>query len=64
MAINGILHYNSKIMVTKNSKLWQKPEIENLGRLIDMTQASEPGDTKDLGAIDGERFAGQDIGSG
>lgn len=63
MAINDILQYNQKIMNTKNTKLWQKPEIENLGKLIDMTKASEPGDTKDLGAIDGERFSGQDIGS-
>ena len=57
------MQYNSEIMATKNTNLWQKPEIENLGKLVDMTKASEPGDTKDLGAFDGERFAGQDIGS-
>lgn len=51
-------------MAKKSTKLWQKPEIENLGKLVDMTKASEPGDTKDLGAFDGERFAGQNIGSG
>jgi hypothetical protein len=44
-------------------KIWQKPEISNLGKLVDMTKANEQGDTKDLGAFDGERFAGQDIGS-
>mgnify|MGYP001198017093 CR=1 FL=1 len=50
-------------MDNKKTKVWQKPEISNLGKLVDMTKASEPGDTKDLGAFDGERFAGQDIGS-
>ena len=63
MAINKILQQNYQIMTKENTKLWQKPEIENLGKLVDMTKASEPGDTKDLGAFDGERFAGQDIGS-
>tara|TARA_B100000963_G_C22628101_1_gene673419 strand:+ start:545 stop:718 length:174 start_codon:yes stop_codon:yes gene_type:complete len=57
------MQYNSEIMATKNTNLWQKPEIENLGKLVDMTKASEPGDTKDVGSFDGERFAGQDIGS-
>ena len=52
-----------KIMTNKNTKLWDKPEIENLGKLVDMTKASQPGDTKDSGSFDGERFNGQDIGS-
>ena len=50
-------------MTNKNTKLWDKPEIENLGKLVDMTKASQPGDTKDSGSFDGERFNGQDIGS-
>ena len=51
-------------MTIKYTKLWQEPKIENLGKLVDMTKAAEPGDTKDVGSFDGERFAGQDIGSG
>ena len=57
------MQYNSQNMAIKNTNVWHKPEIENLGKLVEMTKASEPGDTKDLGAFDGERFAGQNIGS-